>query len=79
MKKNKKEQVITKYIKAKDDINEAYNNLNKNIIKLGEYFYKLKKEVGHGNFISTIENEYGFISIRNVQIYISAYKKQLGD
>lgn len=77
MKKNKKEQVEIKYKKAHDNIDEAYINLNKNKIKIGEYFYKLKKEVGHGNFISTIENEYPFISIRNVQRYISAYKNNL--
>ena len=74
--KIKKSQVKNIYNKSHDEIENAFDNFQNNKIKLGEYFFKLKKEVGHGNFISIIENDYPFINIRNVQLYISAYKKE---
>lgn len=77
MKKIKKEQVEIKYKEAHNEVVMAYMSIRNTKIKLGEYFFKLKKEVGHGNFISIIENEYSFLNIRTVQNYISAYKNNL--
>lgn len=77
MKKIKKEQVEIKYKKAHNEVIMAYVSMRNTKIKLGEYFFKLKKEVGHGNFIKVIETEYAFLTMRSVQNYISAYKKNL--
>jgi hypothetical protein len=46
-------------------------------ISLGAYFYKLKKEVGHGSFVDTIKKHYPNISHRTVQRYIASYKKEI--
>jgi hypothetical protein len=51
-----------------------YNQFKNNKIKLGEYFYLLKKEIGHGNFELTILNKFPYINKRTVQRYIQAYK-----
>lgn len=65
------------YNKPHNEVIKAYISIRDNKIKLGKYFYFLKKKVGHGNFVNIIETEYTFLTIRTVQNYISAYKNTL--
>jgi hypothetical protein len=45
--------------------------------EIGEFFYNLKKNTSHGNFVNLIKTKYQYISIRTVQNYIKMYKRKL--
>jgi hypothetical protein len=45
--------------------------------EIGEFFYNLKKNTSHGNFVNLIKTKYQYISIRTVQNYIKKYKRKL--
>lgn len=79
IKKSKLEikNIEIEYNKPHNEVIKAYMSIRLNKIKLGKYFYLLKKKVGHGNFVNIIETEYTFLSIRTVQNYITSYKKNL--
>jgi hypothetical protein len=53
------------------------DRLHHKAFEIGEYFYKLKINTGHGNFENLIKKEYPYISKRSVQRYMTIYKRKL--
>jgi hypothetical protein len=55
------------------------DRLHHKAFEIGEFFYNLKKNTGHGNFENLIKTEYPYISKRSVQRYMTIYKRKLKD
>ena len=47
--------------------------------EIGEFFYNLKKNTKHGQFVELINRQYQYISIRTVQKYMNIYKRKLNN
>jgi hypothetical protein len=55
------------------------DRLHHKAFEIGEFFYNLKINSGHGNFTNLIKTEYPYISKRTVQRYMTIYKRKLKD
>jgi hypothetical protein len=55
------------------------DRLHHKAYEIGEFFYNLKINSGHGNFENLIKTEYPYISKRSVQRYMNIYKRKINN
>ena len=80
---------MDKEILSEDEVESLIKKRIQNIVikdklhikafEIGEFFYNLKINTGHGNFENLIKTEYPNISKRSVQRYINIYKRKLNN